>query len=118
MYSGSGVPYPFSYANEVVTKALSIFRMVKGNPQEAIISAVNLGRDTDCLAAVAGGISGALNGSAAIPAEWIEQVDHATGLNRYTNSPRTLRQHADGLYEAFRTRLARMRAYMAEMESA
>lgn len=118
VYSGSGMPYAFSYANEVVTKGLSIFRMVKGDPKEAIIAAVNLGRDTDCLAAVAGGISGALSGGGAIPAEWIEQVDRATGLNRYTNSQRTLRQHADGLYEAFRARLARMKAYAAEMESA
>ena len=118
VYSGSGMPYAFSYANEVVTKGLSIFRMVKGDPKEAIIAAVNQGRDTDCLAAVAGGISGALSGGAAIPAQWIEQVDRATGLNRYTNSQRTLRQHADGLYEAFRARLARMKAYAAEMESA
>jgi hypothetical protein len=92
--------------------------MVKGNPKEAVIAAVNLGRDTDCLAAVAGGISGALNGGGAIPAEWIEQVDRATVLNRYTNSQRTLRQHADGLYDAFRARLARMKTYAADMESA
>ena len=68
VYSGTGMPYASSYANEVVTKALCIFRMVKGNPKDAIIAAVNFGRDTDCLAAVAGGISGALNGGGAIPA--------------------------------------------------
>ncbi len=118
VYSGSGMPYAFSYANEVVTKGISIFRMVKGNPKEAILAAVNLGRDTDCLAAVAGGISGALSGGGALPAEWIEQVDRATGMNRYTNSQRTLRQHADGLYAAFRARLVRMKTYAAEMESA
>ncbi len=118
VYSGSGIPYAFSYANEVVTKALCIFRMVKGNPKDAIIAAVNLGRDTDCLAAVAGGISGALSGSEAIPKEWIDQVDRATALNRYTNSQRTLRQHADGLYGAFQARLSRMKAYAARMESA
>ncbi len=118
VYSGTGMPYAFSYANEVVTKGLCIFRMVKGNPKDAILAAVNLGRDTDCLAAVAGGISGALSGGNAIPAEWIEQVDRATALNRYTNSQRTLRQHADGLYEAFRTRLARLKAYAGSMEAA
>ena len=94
-----------SYANEVVTKAVCIFRMAKGDPKDAIIAAVNMGRDTDCLAAVAGGISGALNGGAR-SAEWIKQLDYATTLNRFTNSQRTLRQHSDGLYEAFRTRLA------------
>jgi ADP-ribosylglycohydrolase len=118
VYRGEGMPYAHSYANEVVTKGLCIVRMVKGNPKDAIIAAVNLGRDTDCLAAVAGGISGALSGAAAIPEEWIKQLDYATTLNRFTNSQRTLRQHSDGLYEAFRARLARMKGYAAEMESA
>lgn len=118
MYSGTGMPYAFSYANEVVTKGICIFRMTKGNPKEAIIAAVNMGRDTDCLAAVAGGISGALSGGSAIPAAWIDQLDHATTLNRFTNSQRTLRQHADGLYEAFRSRLARFETYARIMQDA
>ena len=118
VYSGTGMPYAFSYANEVVTKALCIVRMAKGDPKEAIVAAVNMGRDTDCLAAVAGGIAGALKGGGTLPADWIEQVDRATALNRYTNSQRTLRQHADGLYDAFWARLARLQAYTAEMERA
>ena len=118
VYSGSGMPYAHSYANEVVTKGVCILRMVKGNPKDAVIAGVNLGRDTDCLAAVAGGISGALSGGAAIPEEWVKQLDYATTLNRFTNSQRTLRQHSDGLYEAFRARLARMKSFAAEMESA
>ncbi len=117
VYNGAGMPYAASYANEVVTKGLCIFRMVKGDPKAAIVAAVNLGRDTDCLAAVAGGISGALSGASAIPAEWIEQVDRATALNRYTNTQRTLRQHGDGLYDAFRARLERLKAYATRMET-
>jgi hypothetical protein len=35
-----------------------------------------------------------------------------------TGSRRTIRQHADGLYDAFRARLARMRSYAAKMEEA
>ncbi len=118
VYNGTGMPYASSYANEVVTKGICIFRMVKGNPKDAIVAAVNMGRDTDCLAAVAGGIAGALSGGGAIPAEWIEQVDRATAMNRYTNSQRVLRQHSDGLYDAFQDRLARMKAYASEMASA
>lgn len=60
VYSGAGMPYAFSYANEVVTKGICILQMTRGNPKDAIIAAVNMGRDTDCLAAVAGGIAGAL----------------------------------------------------------
>lgn len=118
MYSGSGTPYAFSSANEVVTKAVCVFRMVQGNPMEAMIAAVNMGRDTDCLAAIAGGISGALSGQGSIPDEWIRQVDLATTKMPVTNSRRTLRQHSDGLYEAYRARLRKMRDFAAAMEQA
>ena len=37
---------------------------------------VNMGRDTDCVAAVAGGIAGALSGSESIPADWILSLIH------------------------------------------
>jgi ADP-ribosylglycohydrolase len=116
VYSGTGTPYAFSSANEVVTKAVCIFKMVNGNPKDAMIAAVNFGRDTDCLAAVSAGISGALSGAGAIPEEWIKQVDFATTKMPVTNSRRTLREHADGLYEAYRARLSRMRAFADEME--
>ena len=115
-YNGHGMPYCFSFANEVVTKAVCIFRMVGGNTKDAILAGVNLGRDTDCLAAVAAGISGALTGAASVPEEWIAQLDKATGMNEYTNSKRTLRESADGLYEAFGARLRKMKEYAAEME--
>lgn len=115
VYNGRGIPYSQSYANEVVTKAVCIFRMVKGNTWEAMTASVNMGRDTDCLAAVATGLSGALTGSSSIPPELITQVDKATALNRFTNSQRTLRESADGLYDAFKARLRRMERLIQEM---
>jgi len=118
IYAGRGMPYAFSYANEVVTKAICVFRMVKGNTMDAMIAAVNMGRDTDCLASVAAGISGALSGGASIAPDLIAQVDRATRLNKYTNSQRTLRETSDGLCEAYKTRLRRMKAFVEEMDSA
>jgi hypothetical protein len=118
IYSGTGIPYAYSYANEIVTKAVCIFRMVRGNTWAAMKAGVNMGRDTDCLTAVAAGLSGALSGPAGIPVELIEQVDKATSLNRYTNSQRTLRETSDGLYKAFQARLQRMKAFAEEMERA
>ena len=115
MYSGSGIPYSHSFANEVVTKAVCVFRMTQGNTWEAMKAGVNMGRDTDCLAAVAAGISGALTGADSIPKDVIKQVDYATSINQYTNSRRTLRETSDGLHDAFRARLARMKAYVTEM---
>jgi ADP-ribosylglycohydrolase len=118
IYSGKGVVYAQSYANEVVTKAVCVFRMVRGNTWEAIKAAINMGRDTDCLASVSAGISGALTGGGSIPAEVVKQVDHATTLNKHTNSQRTLRESSDGLYEAFQARLQRMQTYIDDMKRA
>jgi ADP-ribosylglycohydrolase len=92
--------------------------MVKGVLKDALISGVNMGRDTDCMTAVAAGISGALTGASSLPPEWIKQVDYATTLNIYTNSQRTLREHSDGLYNAFKARLRKMRAFAEEMDQA
>jgi ADP-ribosylglycohydrolase len=116
VYSGKGIPYSNSYANEVVTKAVCIFKMTKANTWEAMKAAVNMGRDTDCLAAVAAGISGALTGADSIPGDLIKQVDYATSINPHTNSKRTLRETSDGLYNAFKARLAKIKTYVEEMD--
>jgi ADP-ribosylglycohydrolase len=118
VYSGTGLVYAQSYANEIVTKAICVLRMTQGNTWEAIKAGINMGRDTDCLAAVAAGISGALTGGGSIPADVVKQVDYATSLNPHTNSQRTLRESSDGLYNAFQARLARMKTYAQEMEAA
>lgn len=115
VYNGFGMPYPFSYANEVVTKGVTIFRMVNGDTKEAILAGVNMGRDTDCVAAVAGGIAGALSGSSSIPEKWIKQLDYATSINPHTNSKRTLQENADGVYDAFLCRLKREKEYISKM---
>ena len=114
-YYGVGMPYAMAFANEIVTKGVCVFRMCGGDIKKAIITAVNLGRDTDCGAAVAAGLSGALGQVDTIPDEWIKQVDYATGLHRFTNSKRTLRENADGLYGAYKGMLERNRAFAAEM---
>ncbi|HOK78000.1 MAG TPA: ADP-ribosylglycohydrolase family protein [Verrucomicrobiota bacterium] len=116
MYSGTGMVYAQSYANEIVTKALCVLKMTRGNTWEAVKAGVNMGRDTDCLAAVAGGIAGALSGAASVPNEIIAQVDHATSVNPHTSSKRTLRETSDGLYEAFKKRLRRLREYAGVMD--
>lgn len=107
IYFAYGIPYSQAFANEIVTKAICVFKMVGGDVKEAIIAAVNLGRDTDCAAAVAAGIAGALTGTETLPKEWISQVDYATTLNPYTNSKRTLKETSDGLFEAYKTRYRR-----------
>ena len=115
LYFAYGLPYSQAFANEIVTKGICVFKMVGGDVKQAMIAAVNLGRDTDCAAAVAAGIAGALSGTDSLPKEWIEQVDYATTLNPYTNSKRTLRETADGLFDAYKARLHRASALAAYM---
>lgn len=118
IYNGTGVPYAHSYANEIVTKAICILRMTRANTWESMKAGVNMGRDSDCLTAVAAGISGSLTGYGSIPAELIKQVDYATSVNPHTSSKRTLAETSDGLYNAFRSRLKRLKTYSDQMESA
>lgn len=116
LYNGIGMPYAMSYANEIVTKAVCVFSHCRGDLKTAIISAVNLGRDTDCVTAVAAGITGALGGAGSLPQEWITQVDASTITNPYTNSKRTLRENADGLYNTFKKRLQKLNTYTRTMD--
>lgn len=107
-YSGVGMPYCMSYANEIVAKALAIVKATGASPKECILTAVNFGRDTDCLAAVAGGIAGAVSGVSDLPAEWIEQVDAATQANPHTCLKLTLAEMAGIVTEGLRAERQRM----------
>jgi ADP-ribosylglycohydrolase len=114
-YGGGYFNYGMSQANEIVSKGLAIVALCKGDPKEAILTAVNFGRDTDCLAAVAGGLCGALSGIRAIPEEWVHQVNDATAQDPYTNNHRTIEETADGLLGAFLARQKRLAAYVTLM---
>jgi ADP-ribosylglycohydrolase len=114
-HGGEYFNYGLSQANEIVAKGLAVFAVSKGDPKEAILTSVNFGRDTDCLAAVAGGLAGALSGTASIPEEWIGQVDEATGADPYTNNKRTIDETADGLLASFDARRRRLSEYLSLM---
>ena len=94
-----------SSAAETVTKALAMFVLAKGEARLAVLYGVNLGRDTDCIAAMAGGLAGASSGIEAVPGDWIEQVDEATFANPYTNFQVKVEEHAKGIYSALQARL-------------
>lgn len=114
-FGGDYFNYNISQANEIVSKGLAIFVITGGNPKEAILTAVNFGRDTDCLAAVAAGLCGALSGANLLPEEWIAQVDEATAQDPYTNSRRTIDETTDGLLGAYMARRGRLNSMLDEM---
>ena len=117
-YDLKGVTFCCAQANEVVTKGVTIFQMVKGNVKDACIAGANLGRDTDCCAAVAAGISGALTGTGDIPKEWFEVVDYACSVNKFTASRRKVIDYADDIYYAFQKRIKKEKEYLMLMKNA
>ena len=116
IYDGRGIKYGMSTSQELVPKGFALFKFMEGNPKKTILGAVNFGRDTDCTAAIAAGLSGALRGSEEIPREWIEQVDKATKANEYTVSQRSLRETADGLQKACKGKAERIKGVLAELK--
>jgi len=108
---------PISNAVDVLAGGLACFRLAKGQPREAILYAVNLGRDTDCKAYVAGGLAGALRGIEAVPKEWVEMVEKAVLTDPYTVSKRTAREAAEGLYQAALNEMRNSKTADVELDS-
>ena len=72
--------YPWTdLAPEAVGLAFGAFIAADGDFRGSVLTAVNMGRDADTTAAVAGALAGALGGVDAIPPEWAEAIRPATG---------------------------------------
>jgi ADP-ribosylglycohydrolase len=93
---------------ENVTCSFAIFKVSKGNVELAVKIANNRGRDTDCTAASAGGMAGALTGTSTVPEKWIEYLEKGTRDNPYTNSHMPNKATAQALYRALQNKLKRI----------
>ncbi|MFG3045657.1 ADP-ribosylglycohydrolase family protein [Streptomyces sp. NPDC048202] len=72
--------YPWTdLAPEAVALAFGAYAAADGDFREAVLTAVNMGRDADTTAAVAGALAGATGGLAAIPAIWAAAIGPARG---------------------------------------
>lgn len=72
--------YPWTdLAPEAVGLAFGAFAAARGDFSGAVLTAVNMGRDADTTAAVAGALAGALCGAAAIPEAWADAIGPARG---------------------------------------
>jgi ADP-ribosylglycohydrolase len=49
--------------------------MTGGDYLEGVIAGTNIGRDSDTIANLVGGLAGALHGAQAIPEDWVEGVE-------------------------------------------
>ncbi|HEV2527125.1 MAG TPA: ADP-ribosylglycohydrolase family protein [Thermomicrobiales bacterium] len=105
-----------SNAVEMLSAGLATFYITDGDPEQAIIANVNLGRDTDCKAYIAGGLSGALRGIDAVPQRWVDVVTEQVKTDPYTVSRRTPRESAEGLYRAILNNIDSMKAQIDQLE--
>jgi broad specificity polyphosphatase/5'/3'-nucleotidase SurE len=72
--------YPWTdLAPEAVALAFGAYAAADGDFREAVLTAVNMGRDADTTAAVAGALAGATRGASAIPADWAAAIGPANG---------------------------------------
>lgn len=72
--------YPWAdVAPEATALALGVFAVAEGDYAESVLGGVNIGRDADTIAAMAGAMAGALRGASAIPAGWTERITELRG---------------------------------------
>lgn len=72
--------YPWTdLAPEAVALAFGAYAAADGDFTDAVLTAVNMGRDADTTAAVAGALAGATCGVHAIPADWAAAIGPARG---------------------------------------
>jgi ADP-ribosylglycohydrolase len=64
---------------EAVPSALAVFKLANGDFRKGMIYGSNFGRDSDTIAAIVGGLAGALHGAKSIPAPWIAKCRYPTG---------------------------------------
>ncbi|MEU7643956.1 ADP-ribosylglycohydrolase family protein [Streptomyces huasconensis] len=72
--------YPWTdLAPEAVGLAFGAYAAARGDFRCAVLSAVNMGRDADTTAAVAGALAGATCGASSIPEPWAQAIGPARG---------------------------------------
>jgi ADP-ribosylglycohydrolase len=80
--------------------------IANGGYREAVLGAVNYGRDADSTATMAGAIAGALGGAPAVPADWVAAITDASRVD-IAEPGRVLAAVAAEVYEADAERFAR-----------
>lgn len=77
-------------AEEAVVSALYCFWRSPEDFPQTVLTAVNTDGDSDSIACIAGGISGAFNGRDAIPATWREKVENGSRIGQLARDLETL----------------------------
>ncbi len=64
---------------EAIPQVFAIFRLCGGDPKRGLLWSANFGRDADTIAGLVCSLSGAMHGSSAFPAKWIESLRKPSG---------------------------------------
>ncbi|MCX7023909.1 MAG: ADP-ribosylglycohydrolase family protein [Spirochaetes bacterium] len=67
-------------AAEAIPQVYAIFRLTGGDFRRGLLWSANFGRDADTISGLVCSLSGALHGIDAIPAKWVGQIRHASGV--------------------------------------
>ena len=65
---------------EAIPQAYALFRLTKGNLEQALLQGATFGRDANAISAILGALSGAKHGASAIPPAWVEQLRRPSGV--------------------------------------
>ncbi|WCB93417.1 ADP-ribosylglycohydrolase [Baekduia alba] len=93
--------YPWTdLAPEAVGLAFGAFVAADGAFVDSVVGAVNLGRDADTIAAIAGALAGAVGGEDALPADWRARLGPLRGSCLRVVAGQDMTEIADALAEA------------------
>ena len=72
--------YPWAdVAPEATALAFGLFAAARGDYVGSVLGGVNIGRDADTIAAMAGSLAGALHGAQAVPERWRDRINVVRG---------------------------------------
>ena len=89
--------------------ALGMLVATGGDYREAVLGAVNYGRDSDSIAVMAGSIAGAIGGVEVVPSEWIDGVSEGSRMDITATGP-VIASVARDVWAADAERVSRVRA--------
>lgn len=96
--------YPWAdVAPEATALAFGVLAASSGDYVDAVLAGVNVGRDADTIAAMAGGIAGALHGAEAVPERWRVRINRVRGHCIKAVAGTDLAELAEALHRALGT---------------
>jgi ADP-ribosylglycohydrolase len=96
--------YPWAdVAPEATALAFGVLAAARGEYVDAVLAGVNVGRDADTIAAMAGGMAGALHGAEAVPQRWRMRINRVRGHCIKAVAGTDLAELAGALHQALGT---------------